>query len=508
MLKNQTNGRGRILLIEDDEDQAVVLSYFLRNKGYTVEWLNAPRPALQAAHQQTYHLILLDIMLNDEEDGFDLCRRLKTDEQLKTIPIIMVTARAAIEDRVSGLRSGADDYIIKPFSQDELLARVETVLERKQLFDFNERYRTLLENSNDLVLFLDLQGTIEQANQMAQLHLPLSDPSGHKTNLIDFFDEKLLDHIKPLFERVASGFDVTGNGWRVKPGLTDLEVVDVRLVPLSQSGRIAGMGCILRDITHRERAFQSIQSSSQDLRKQMELSNAQVNELQSKLILAEKMAAMGQLAAGIAHELRNPLSVISTSIYFLQRTLAPLSAKTAEHFQLIDAEIQRSQKIINNLLDFSKNSEQGRTRVDVAALLEQKLALVKKELAVHDILVRKEMEEIAPCHVNADEIKQVFLNLILNAKEAMPYGGRLLIRAHNEKNTVVIEFCDSGVGIPDEIKDKVFDPFFTRRQDGQGTGLGLSIVHSALQRNQGRIDFTSTPNRGTTFRIRLPMFHP
>jgi len=124
MLKNQTNGRGRILLIEDDEDQAVVLSYFLRNKGYTVEWLNAPRPALQAAHQQTYHLILLDIMLNDEEDGFDLCRRLKTDEQLKTIPIIMVTARAAIEDRVSGLRSGADDYIIKPFSQDELLARV------------------------------------------------------------------------------------------------------------------------------------------------------------------------------------------------------------------------------------------------------------------------------------------------------------------------------------------------------------------------------------------------
>jgi len=90
----------------------------------------------------------------------------------------------------------------------------------------------------------------------------------------------------------------------------------------------------------------------------------------------------------------------------------------------------------------------------------------------------------------------------------MPYGGRLLIRAHNEKNTVVIEFCDSGVGIPDEIKDKVFDPFFTRRQDGQGTGLGLSIVHSALQRNQGRIDFTSTPNRGTTFRIRLPMFHP
>jgi DNA-binding response OmpR family regulator len=139
-----TNEMNRILLVEDDRDQANILAYFLKNKGFAVDWQNAPRPAYEAAQSVSYDLILLDIMLNAEEDGFDLCRQFKSNDRLKDIPIIMVTARAAVQDRVSGLRSGADDYVIKPFSQEELLARVESVLKRKQLFDFNERYRTLL----------------------------------------------------------------------------------------------------------------------------------------------------------------------------------------------------------------------------------------------------------------------------------------------------------------------------------------------------------------------------
>lgn len=505
MQKAKTHESGRILLIEDDEDQAVVLSYFLSNKGYTVQWHQTPNEALEAAQSQEFHLVLLDIMLNAEEDGFDLCRHLKSDERLKAIPVIMVTARAAIQDRVTGLRSGADDYIIKPFSQEELLARVETVLRRKQLYEFNERYRALLENSNDLVLFLDLTGHIQQTNQPAQLQLAEFLHGKLDANLLDFFDDDLCDHIKPLFERVAAGFDVTGNSWRLKSGL-NMENVDVRLAPLSQSGRITGMGCILRDTTHRERTLQSMQSSAQDMRKQVELSHAQIGELQSKLILAEKMATMGQLAAGIAHELRNPLSIISASFYYLQRISAPLTEKSAEHFHIIEAEIQRSQRIISNLLDFSRKSEPGRTEVDVQALLDQILSLVKKELAIHDILVRKEYQNIPPCYVNADDIKQIFLNLVLNAKEAMPYGGRLIVRGRGEESCALIEFSDTGIGIPDEIRDKVFDPFFTSRKDGQGTGLGLAIVHSAVQRNQGKIDFTSVANRGATFRIQLPIY--
>ncbi len=507
MQKAKTNENGHILLIEDDEDQAVVLSYFLRNKGFTVQWCRAPREALEAAQQQDIQLILLDIMLNAEEDGFDLCRHLKSDERLKAVPIIMVTARAAIQDRVAGLRTGADDYIIKPFSQEELLARIETVLRRKQLYDFNERYRALLENSNDLVLFLDLHGRIQQTNQPAQLQLAEFLQNKSNANLVDFFDDDLADHIRPLFERVAAGFDVSGNSWRMKFGLA-MENVDVRLAPLSQSGRIIGMGCILRDATHRERTLQSMQSTAQDMRKQVEHSHAQIGELQSKLILAEKMATMGQLAAGIAHELRNPLSIIGASIYYLQRTISPMTEKTSEHFRIIEAEIQRSQRIISNLLDFSRKSQPGRTEVDVQALLDQILALVKKELAIHDILVRKEYQDIPYCYVNADDVKQIFLNLILNAKEAMPYGGKLIIRTRPEEAYALIEFSDTGVGIPEEIRDKVFDPFFTSRKDGQGTGLGLSIVHSAVQRNHGKIDFTSVANRGATFRIQLPIYHP
>jgi signal transduction histidine kinase len=495
----------RILLVEDDRDQANILAYFLKNKGFAVDWQNAPRPAYEAAQTVTYDLILLDIMLNAEEDGFDLCRQFKGNDSLKDIPIIMVTARAAVQDRVSGLRSGADDYIIKPFSQDELLARVESVLKRKQLFDFNERYRTLLENSNDIVLFLNLRGEVEQANQMAQLHLAgltLPQPA----NIADYFAPDLRDHIKPLMERVAAGFDVSGNSWRLAAGLPDIEVVDVRLVPLTRAGHITSIGCIMRDVTHRERNFQSMQSNATDLRKQMDDTSAQLNELQSRLILAEKMATMGQLAAGIAHELRNPLSIISTSIYYLQRVLTPLPEKAQEHFKLIDAEIQRSQRIISNLLDFSRKSQEGRAEVDIPAMLEQILTLVKKELAVHDILLRKELGAIPTCYVNADDMKQVFLNLILNAKDAMPYGGRLVVRSRKEQDRVVIEFSDNGVGIAENIRDKIFDPFFTNRKDGQGVGLGLAIVHAALQRNEGHIDFISLPNRGTTFRISLPVY--
>jgi signal transduction histidine kinase len=138
-------------------------------------------------------------------------------------------------------------------------------------------------------------------------------------------------------------------------------------------------------------------------------------------------------------------------------------------------------------------------------VLHQTLALVKKELAMNDILVRSEFSESAKAWVNSDDLKQIFLNLILNAKEAMPYGGKLYIRtATHDHDTVQIDFSDTGVGIPPGIQDKVFDPFFTYGKEGKGVGLGLTIVHSAIERNRGQITLTSEVDKGATFRIVLP----
>jgi len=264
------------------------------------------------------------------------------------------------------------------------------------------------------------------------------------------------------------------------------------------------MGCILRDATPREKVLQEMEAQKRDLASQVKHTSDQLGEMQQQLILSEKMAVMGQLAAGVAHELRNPLNIISTSIYYLRRILASDSPKAKEHFDILEEEIARSQRIISSLLDFSRKSPPERSEIDVNAVLGQTLALVKKELAMNDILVRTEFAPAVKAWVNADDLKQIFLNLILNAKEAMPYGGKLYIRTLNaDDHTIRIEFSDTGVGIPEDIQDKIFDPFFTYGKEGRGTGLGLTIVHSAVERNRGQISVSSELDRGATFRISL-----
>ena len=505
MQKLPSDEKAVILLVEDDPDQAQVLRYFLRNQGFDVEWQNTPRAALQAAQDRACQLILLDIMLNAEEDGFDLCRAFKENPSLKDIPIIMVTARADVKDRISGLRAGADDYVIKPFSQDELLARVQGVLARKDSFDFNEKYRALLENSDDIVLFLSMRGEVEQGNHRAFSAFPEIARASGKFNLAALFEEAFAENLHQLYSRVAAGFDVSGNNWRLKAPHNEVELVDVRLVPLSRGTQISGMGCILRDATPRDKILQAMEAQTRSLTHQVEHTNARLSEMEQKLILSEKMAAMGQLAAGIAHELRNPLSIISTSIYYLRRLLEKAHPKAHEHFEILEQEIARSQRIISDLLDFSRKSSSQRVAVDINVMLGQTIGLVKKELANYDILVRMELGAPPKAHVNADDLKQIFLNLILNAREAMPYGGKLYVRSYEKEGRQVgIEFADTGVGIPDAIKDKIFDPFFTYGKEGHGVGLGLSVVHSAVERNRGSIRFTSQPDKGTTFFITLP----
>ena len=303
---------------------------------------------------------------------------------------------------------------------------------------------------------------------------------------------------------MAAGFDVSGNNWRLQAPLSGMEIVDVRLVPLSQGRRISGMGCILRDATPREKVLQEMEAQKRDLASLVKHTSDQLGEMQQQLILSEKMAVMGQLAAGVAHELRNPLNIISTSVYYLRRVLAGDHPKANEHFDILEEEIVRSQRIISNLLDFSRKSPPERSEIDINAVLGQTLALVKKELAVNDILVRTEFAPSVKAWVNADDLKQIFLNLILNAKEAMPYGGKLYIRTLNaDAQNVQIEFSDTGVGIPESIQDKIFDPFFTYGKEGKGTGLGLTIVHSAVERNGGQISISSELDKGATLRISL-----
>ena len=228
-------------------------------------------------------------------------------------------------------------------------------------------------------------------------------------------------------------------------------------------------------------------------------------QLESQLIQSEKMAAIGQLAAGIAHEIRNPLGIIMNALYDLGEIANTENPEIREDLQIAKEEIDRAQEIITNLLEFSRDSGTEMESVDLNDQLRKTLQLMHKYLQTHTVKVRTAWGKVGTCFANQNALRQVFLNLITNAVQAMPNGGELHVRTQrHDKTQVRIEFGDTGVGIAKEHVNDIFNPFFTTKDPGQGTGLGLSVVHSVIKRYQGNISVQSEPNVGTTFLIDLP----
>lgn len=255
-----------------------------------------------------------------------------------------------------------------------------------------------------------------------------------------------------------------------------------------------------------ERARAELQNWGKELSRKVKEKTEELKRSQAQLFQSEKLAGIGQLAAGIAHEIRNPLGIMATSLYYLNDVLPKKREDVKRHFQILEAEINRCEAIINNLLEFSRKSDKELELIDVNQLLNITLSLVEKDLFVRDIELTKKLEQNPTIRANADEIKQLFLNLILNATQAMPHGGRLEIATSiTENERVRIKIADSGVGIPEKDRSKIFDPFFSTKAPGEGTGLGLTLVHAIIERSKGTIQVESQEdNKGTTFIIEFP----
>lgn len=227
--------------------------------------------------------------------------------------------------------------------------------------------------------------------------------------------------------------------------------------------------------------------------------------LESQLIQSEKMAAIGQLAAGIAHEIRNPLGIITNALYDLSEILHSGDAEVREDLRIATEEMGRVQAIINNLLEFSRASRAELETVDINDLLRRTLQLMNKSLQNNGVRVVTEFGALSTCQANQNALRQIFLNLITNAVQAMPNGGELRLRtAPLDNGRIQLEFADNGVGIPPEHLKDIFNPFFTTKEPGQGTGLGLSVVHSVVKRYRGEIHVRSQVDRGTVFTIEFP----
>jgi two-component system sensor histidine kinase HydH len=253
-------------------------------------------------------------------------------------------------------------------------------------------------------------------------------------------------------------------------------------------------------IIHNAKLYAHMRESN----RQLEQALQDLRQAQDQLVQAERLAAVGRLAASVAHELRNPLMVMGNSIYFLERLVDEGKWDSPDVFKRylgkLNAEIERQTKIINDLLFFSRSRPRQLAEVDLHKILNDTLARLPM---AETITVRREFApQLNPVRADADQVQQVFINLISNAIQAMPRGGTLTIKTWPEEYFAAVEVSDTGVGISPENLSRVFEPFFTTKE--KGMGLGLSVTKSLVEGHRGKIEVASTVGQGTTFTVRLP----
>jgi two-component system NtrC family sensor kinase len=248
-----------------------------------------------------------------------------------------------------------------------------------------------------------------------------------------------------------------------------------------------------------------IDNWTRTLEQQVDQKTRDLRVAQDQVVRAEKLSSLGILAAGVAHELNSPLTGILTfGTLLLQDT--PKGTRQHEDLQLIVNETNRCAVIIRQLLEFSRETGPQKRSTDLGSVVHRAVALVEHQAKFHNVRISRTVAADLPrVSCDGNQMEQVFLNLLINAAEAMPEGGSIEIHAAGTPaGRVVLRFTDTGTGIPPEILGKIFDPFFTSKPVGKGTGLGLSVSYGIIRRHGGTITVQSTVGQGSTFTIDLP----
>jgi signal transduction histidine kinase len=258
-----------------------------------------------------------------------------------------------------------------------------------------------------------------------------------------------------------------------------------------------------------ESSNEELRATEEELRasnEELQATNEELKGTQERLIRSEKLAAIGQLAGGVGHELRNPLGAIKNAAYYIKgkvskSELAQKEPKVMEFLNIVDDEINSSNKIINDLLSFSRVGKPAVSPARIETVIND--AIAHTPIPENIKLSKNVMVSLPEIQIDTDQIRQVLINMIINAVQAMPDGGKLAIAAREKDNFLEVEIADTGTGIPKEIIGKIFDPLYTTK--AKGIGLGLAVCKSIIDRHEGQIDVASNVGEGTTFTIKLPM---
>ena len=371
----------------------------------------------------------------------------------------------------------------------------------KALRESEKRYRDLFENANDLIYTHDLAGRFTSINRAAERVSGYTRDEALTMNISQVVAPEDLESIRRVLAPES-----LGEG----PLIHELEIItkDSRRVPLElstrlifQEGKPVGVQGVARDITERKRAEAALKEYSERLEQMVEERTRALRDAQDQLLRQERLTMLGQLAGGIGHELRNPLSAIKNAVYLLNLSLPSPDPDVQETLQILSQQVDASNRIITSLLDLARPQPPYRRETDLRETIDAALGQIT---IPENITVSRRFDAtFPPLSVDPAQLEIALGNLIRNAVQAMPGGGRLTIDARSFGKEISIAFSDTGVGIAPDVLDKLFQPMFSTKT--RGIGLGLALCKLLVEGHGGRIEVTSQVGKGTTFVVYLPL---
>jgi two-component system NtrC family sensor kinase len=276
-------------------------------------------------------------------------------------------------------------------------------------------------------------------------------------------------------------------------------------IPVKTEGEIAQLASSFSQMTSDlKKADEKLVEWGKTLEHKVQQRTEELRQTENQLIQSDKVASLGKLAAGVAHEINSPLTGILTYSSLLLKAKKEGDPEK-EDLEVIVNETNRCKKIVKGLLDFARQTEPKKTLSDINEVINKSIDLVSHQASLQNVKIEKEVKPDVPkTMIDLGQIQQVFINILLNAIEAMPEGGTLTVSSGVEDEMVAVRFRDTGVGIPEENLPKILDPFFTTKQQGKGTGLGLSVSYGIIERHRGKLEVKSQVGKGTTFTVKLP----
>jgi two-component system, NtrC family, sensor kinase len=549
-LQRQTD-RGNILVVDDTPANVRILTDTLMHHGYEICSAMSGERALEIVKNFVPDLILLDVMM-PEMDGYTLCQQLKERAETHDIPVMFLSAIDTQNDKIKAFQVGGVDYITKPFHLEEVIARVGQQIDRRNLQkrleqqnfrlhaeiqnykQLEERYRSIFDNAIDGMFQSTPEGQFITANaSLARMYGYVS-VEELCTSISDISQQLYVrpDRRSDFMKTVLQNGEVSDFEAQIycKNGTILWISETVRSVKDAQNNLIFYEGTV-KDITDRKRNSEILRVRS----KELEETVTQLRYSQAKLLQQEKMSSLGQLVAGMAHEINNPVSFISGNLVYAEQYFEDLVQAFHDaglvpgedlEFVLKDLPIllqsirtgaDRIRLIVQALKNFSRLDEAEEKEVDIHEGIESTLLLLSHRLDTTanrpKVRVIKDLGSLPKVHCYPGLLNQALMNLMGNAIDALDASTtngkqpKLELRTKLvDANQIMIWISDNGSGMPIEVQDSIFDPFFTTKGVGEGMGMGLAISYQIIvEKHGGQLECISVLGKGTEFVIILPV---